>query len=358
MSNYFEYNGKIAFHPGYYIEEMVDESGLTQEDFAKRLDTTPKNLSLLIRGEQSLSTDMALKLSRMTGASVSYWLNLQSAYDAVVADIKSESEMEQEKKIFRALDYKYFRDNFNLPDLPRKIEEQIEEVRKFLKVSSLTVLAKRDLAVSFRSASNGLSENNIIKANAMIQIAINKALSAEAPKFNKVKFEKAADYALTLTKNHSEFYPLVRKAFMDAGVIPVVLPNIPGSKINGATKKLEKNVLLMVNDRRLYSDTFWFTLYHEVGHIVNGDYGISFEKEGGDKEDVADRYAADKLIPSDKYKEFLSDKVFSEESIRDFADSIDRDPGIVLGRLQKDGLVRYDDGNLKNLKHKYRVKVR
>ena len=50
MSNYIEYNNKIAFHPGYYIKEIVDESGLTQEDFAKRLDTTPKNLSLLIRG--------------------------------------------------------------------------------------------------------------------------------------------------------------------------------------------------------------------------------------------------------------------------------------------------------------------
>lgn len=358
MSNYFEYDGKIAFHPGYYIEELVEDSGLTQEDFAKRLDTTPKNLSLLIRGEQSLSTDMALKLSRMTGASVSYWLNLQSAYDAVVAELKSESEMEQEKKIFKALDYKYFRDNFNLPDLPRKIEEQIAEVRKFLKVSSLTVLAKRDLAVSFRSASDGLSENNIIKANAMVQTAINMALTAEAPKFNKVKFEKAADYALTLTKNHGEFYPLVREAFMDAGVIPIVLPNISGSKINGATKKLDKNVLLMVNDRRLYSDTFWFTLFHEVGHIVNGDYGISFEKERGDKEDVADRYAADKLIPADKYKEFLSDKVFSEDSIRDFADSIDRDPGIVLGRLQKDGLVRYDDGELTGLRHKYKVTIK
>ena len=42
MNNYIEYNDKIAFHPGYYIKEIVDESGLTQEDFAKRLDTTLK----------------------------------------------------------------------------------------------------------------------------------------------------------------------------------------------------------------------------------------------------------------------------------------------------------------------------
>ena len=46
------------------------------------LGTTPKNISILIRGEQSLSIDIAMKLSRMLGTSVSYWLNLQNAYDA------------------------------------------------------------------------------------------------------------------------------------------------------------------------------------------------------------------------------------------------------------------------------------
>ena len=80
MSNFVEYKDKIAFHPGYYIKEIIDESKLTQEDFAKRLDTTPKNLSLLVRGEQNLSIDMAVKLSRMLGTSTEYWLNLQKKY--------------------------------------------------------------------------------------------------------------------------------------------------------------------------------------------------------------------------------------------------------------------------------------
>ncbi len=86
MSNYIEYNDKIAFHPGYYIKEIVEESGLTLEDFAKRLDMTPKNLSILIRGEQSLSIDIATKLSRMIGTTVEYWMNLQKAYDELPAE--------------------------------------------------------------------------------------------------------------------------------------------------------------------------------------------------------------------------------------------------------------------------------
>ncbi|HBN55915.1 MAG TPA: addiction module antidote protein, HigA family [Lachnospiraceae bacterium] len=357
MSNYIEYNGKIAFHPGYYVKEIVEESGLTQEDFAKRLDTTPKNLSLLIRGEQNLSIDIAMKLSRMIGTTVSYWLNLQNAYDAFIAEFRSEKELEQEKETFKSLDYKYFRENFGLPDLPRKIDEQIIAVREFLKVATLSVFKKRDMAVSFRSASNEISNGNIIKANAMVQIAINKALTMDAPKYNKVKFKQAADYALSLTKEHEEFYPLIKNAFLEAGVIFVILPNLPGSKINGATKKLEKNVMLMVNDRRLNADTFWFTLFHEIGHILHGDYGISFEKETGGKEEIADAFAADSLIDPEAYKKFVKEKVFTLTTIQKFADLIDRDPGIVLGRLQNDGLVRYDDRALQSLRHQYKVKV-
>lgn len=82
MSNYMVYNDSIAFHPGYYIQEIIDESRLTNEDFARLLDITPDNLTLLIMGEQKLSADIAIKLSEIIGTGVNYWLNLQSTYDA------------------------------------------------------------------------------------------------------------------------------------------------------------------------------------------------------------------------------------------------------------------------------------
>ena len=232
MSNYIEFNDKIAFHPGYYIKENVDASGLTQEDFAKRLGTTPKNLSILIRGEQSLSIDIAVKLSRMLGTSVNYWLNLQSAYDELIAEYRSQKELEAEREIFKGLDYRYFRTYYDLPDLPRKIDEQIRQVREFLGVSSLSVLKSHDMSVSFRSEDANMTESNIVKANAMVQIATNCALRSGAGKYDKRKFQMAADHALTMTRDREGFYPAIRSEFRDAGVIFVVLPNISGSKIN------------------------------------------------------------------------------------------------------------------------------
>lgn len=95
---------------------------------------------------------------------------------------------DQSREVFKFLDYSYFKSYFGLPDLPRKIDEQIKCVREFLSISSLTVLEEKDLTVSFRSYSENLSKSDIVSANAMVQIAINKALKTETPKFNKKKF--------------------------------------------------------------------------------------------------------------------------------------------------------------------------
>lgn len=359
MSNYIEYNDKIAFHPGYYLKELVDESGLTQEDFAKRLGTTPKNLSILIRGEQDLSIDIATKLSRMQGTTIAYWLNLQQIYHEMQAEFLSDEELKKEREVFRFLDYKYFRDYYGLPDLPRKVDEQIKCVREFLSVSSLTVLKKENLAVSFRSYTEQLSLSNIVNANAMVQIAINRALKVESPKFNRKRFGKAVQFALTQTHNHHSFLPVVTKAFQEAGVALVVLPNLKNSGINGATKKLDGKILLMVNDRRHYADTFWFTLFHEIGHIMNGDYGMTFKDNKNQSEDEADIYAQDSLIPRKEYEQFLHrNRIFDEKSIREFAESIDQDPGIVFGRLQNDGKIPFTETTLSDkLRYKYQVSV-
>ena len=258
MSNYIEYKDKIAFHPGYYIEEIVEESGLTLAELSKRLNTTPQNLNILIQGKKNLSIDMAGKLSEMLGTTVEYWVTLQKLYDKMQAEFFSDIDLE--KEVFKVLDYKYFRHYFGLPNLPRKIGRQIKYVRDFLEVPSLAILKEKDLAVNFRSYSKKLSMSNIVNANAMVQIAINLALKIDSPQFDKKKFEESVEFALTQTRNHQEFLPIIKEAFLESGVILIVFPNLKDSGTNGATKMIDGRVLLMVNDRRHFADTFWFKL--------------------------------------------------------------------------------------------------
>ena len=146
---------------------------------------------------------------------------------------------------------------------------------------------------------------------------------------------------MTQTKNYDGFLSEIKKAFAEAGIALVVLPDLKSSGINGATKKVDGKVMIMVNDRRQYADTFWFTLFHEIGHVLNGDLGITFKDE---TEDEADLYAQRRLIPEEAYRAFKNHTgPFSETDIRTFADQIDQDPGIVYGRLQKDGRIPYSE---------------
>ncbi len=354
MSNYKMLDNKIAFHPGYYIEEYIETLGLTQEDFAKRLGTTPKNISLLIRGEQSLSVDIASKLSRMIGTSVKYWLNIQSEYDSLIEEYKNQEEVKSELEVLKYLDYNYFVKYYDLPEHPRQKQNQVIELRKFLNVSSLTVFKNKDMYVRFRK-SNEENESNMVKANIMVQIATNIALKETAtPKFDKKKFNEAVEFILTLTNDFPNCMEEMIQKFYEAGVNLILLPNLPGSKINGATKVINKHMMLMLNDRNHFSDSFWFTLLHEVGHIMNGDYGISFENESGNEEDVANKYAAEQLIPSSKYLKFLNDNyVITAKSIMSFAKEINRNPGIVVGRLERDNHIKYGDVRFAKLKQKY-----
>ena len=115
----------------------------------------------------------------------------------------------------------------------------------------------------------------------------------------------------------------------------------------------------MVNDRGMDSDIFWFTLLHEAGHIINNDLGISLYGDSSEKEDAADDFAAEKLIPNQAFQKFVNETTsFDEAAIRQFAAEIYRDPGIVLGRLQKENYVDHSASTLNSrLKHKYRVVV-
>lgn len=286
MNNYIEYNNKMAFHPGYYIQELVEDSGLTQEDFAKRLDTTPKNLSLLIRGEQNLSIDIAVKLARLFNNSIEFWLNLQATYDAALAEIKSSEELEKERQIFKFINYKYFVKYFDLPQNSKNIDLQIKTLRNFLQLSTLLLLTKKDLISKFRDSTDNLPLNQVIMANAMLQVGINQALQIEAVNFNKTKFKKSinfvdilyADNKLNfnlLKKEYADYYDNIDDTLLNSGVILTKIPAMPGTNFRSATKKLGSNIMLLINDTNTKSANTLNTIFAEMTNIATGNYGIT-----------------------------------------------------------------------------------
>ena len=91
MSNVKEYKDIVAFHPGYYIADIIDDMEISQNEFATRMGTTVETLSKLINGKANISNDLAKKLSVMLGTSVEVWQNLQNTYDQKLLEIQQVS---------------------------------------------------------------------------------------------------------------------------------------------------------------------------------------------------------------------------------------------------------------------------
>jgi len=76
----------IAFHPGQYIGELIEDYQLTQKEFAEKLEVSPMTISKLVNGEESIRNNLAQKLEKLTNISMKTWLNLQASYDRKVAE--------------------------------------------------------------------------------------------------------------------------------------------------------------------------------------------------------------------------------------------------------------------------------
>lgn len=295
MSNYIEYNDKIAFHPGYYIKEIIEESGLTQADFARKLDTTPKNISVLISGEQSLSIDMATKLSRMLGTTVEFWLNLQKSYDVIKAEIISDKLYEDEEITFKSINYDFFIEKYNLEDI-KGDKERIKRLREYFRISSLKVLEEKGLTIDFRGYEDNLSQKEIVNTNAIVQTVINMSADNDIPCYDKKKFNHSLDYIVSHSvKTESE----IKNIFELAGVRLMLLPCMKESKMKAFSKKINGRIVLAINDKWNEQNNFWEILLQEAWHILNNEFGILFRGNNNGIEKAAKGYALTKLKKSE-----------------------------------------------------------
>ena len=128
------------------------------------------------------------------------------------------------------------------------------------------------------------------------------------------------------------------------------LPHLKGSFLHGAAFLDGKKIVVGMTARGKDADKFWFSLFHELAHIVLGHIG---QPNGTteDDEKKADMWARDILIPNDDFERFKNGNDYLEKSVLQFAQKQGIAPGIVVGRMQVEGIIRFN--MLNNLKEKY-----
>ena len=357
MSNKIvEYKDLIAFHPGQYVEELIEDYNVTQKEFAERLGVSAKTVSKLVNAEEPISKETAHKLAKLSGVSMQTWLNLQNAYDVKVAEILEQKELEEgsEKKICEMIDFKYFKEKGYVSDKRYSLKEKIIELRKILGVASLENLTHFNHLVSYRNTRE-FTTKSIVNSNIMLELASKKARDTTTTKLNRKKLERNLSALRKLTRQDLEVFPQrLYDILLDCGVVLVGLPALQNANLNGATKKFSNgSALLLLTDRNKVSDIFWFSLFHEIGHILENEFSSDDENSEAYRrsEERADQFAKDLLIRQEDYQTFIKKGNFDKSDILDFAEEIDIHPSIVLGRLQNEGILSFD--RFRELKEKY-----
>jgi len=359
-----EYENLIAFHPGYYIKDIIEDMEISQEEFAKRLGVTGKTLSNLVNGKINLSDEVALQLSMMLGTDVRTWLNLQQTYEEKCLEIEKQKRLDNEIHLMKLLDYKYFVKLGVVPEVKNSIEK-VTNLCACLKISSLSILLDKDFLVNYRTGIAVMEEKNMISSRAWLQVAFNEGKKIETKPFNAKSLKKYIPEIRGMTvKQPTEFLPHLKEIFKECGISFVLLPSLRNSGINGAVKWINHDkVILAMNDRRNYADTFWFSLFHEIKHVLQQKIKITIVSENKNKdlyeafdkalEKEADLFAQNTLIPANEYDKFIELDNFSEEALKRFSKEINIHPGVVVGRLQNDKYLGYDKYHY--LKEKYTI---
>ena len=76
-------------HPGeMLLEEFLRPRGMSQREFAEKLDWTKAKLNELVRGKRGVTADSALDLAEALGTSPELWMNLQMMWDLRKAEVR------------------------------------------------------------------------------------------------------------------------------------------------------------------------------------------------------------------------------------------------------------------------------
>lgn len=338
-------------HPGEVLQEKMISNGMSRKELALRTNVTEKHICTIVNCDKGISTAFARKLGYVF-EDAKYWMRLQADYDAYQVSLQEEYEISKEEiEILKPLReiMTYFINRGYMHNNCGNASKVIQ-LREFLQISDLTQIPKITYNAAYRAqlTTNVKVDPYVLFAWQRLceketeDISINKSLDKDLLR-RRVGFIKKAMFG-NINKGIQE----VQEILAECGIAFQVVQNFRGAPVQGFIKETaDCRLILCLTIRGKRADRFWFTLFHEIAHILNGDNKtrfVDFDSVQGKAEQLADQYASDTLISPEMYRQFiLSRDCTSWNRITAFAEAVEVKPFIVLGRLQNDGYLDWSD---------------
>ncbi len=345
-------------HPGDSIVEYLEVLGWSQRDLARRSGLTPKTISEICNGKAPITPTTALALEKVLQRPAHFWLNLQRQFD------EAEARREELRK---SADWQAWAAKFPLQEIRRLIRaaavkrSDIDMLLSFLGVSSpMSWASVWDAAqVSYRQTRK--FKTSVEAVSAWVRATELVAGELELADFNEELLRSSIPTLKQYTRERvDEIVETVQKLCASAGVAFVLVPEFRQTGISGCARWLgERRALVALSLRYKTDDQMWFTFFHELGHILLHRKRQSFvldnpaedvtdrvvDPQMQQYEEEANRFARDTLILPQALSDFIVRGDLRSDAIHDFAERVGVSPGIVVGRLQFEGVLAPHKGN-------------
>lgn len=354
MSRSQEFRPNWASAPGDTIADILKEQNVSVIAFARRLRLTLDKTNELLQGRAAITIGVARQLERHLGASVEFWMSRDFQFRQDIARLhKAEEDWIAELPVGDMIKFGWLR------PVPHPSEE-VAACLRFFNVAS--VRAWRDAYASLQEMIAFRTSHSLDSRPAAVAAWLRQGeIEAESigwKPWDAKRFQESLSEIRPLTriKAPRRFIPDLQKHCAESGVAVAVVRAPSGCRASGATRFLsQRKALLLLSFRFLTDDHFWFTFFHEAGHLLLHSEKALF-LEGADalstaEEQEANEFAARTLVPSEFQLALLNLHADTREVIR-FARRLGVSPGIVVGQLQHLGRIRHNQ--LNRLKRRFR----
>ena len=344
-----QYNPDYAVPPGWVLDERLNELGISHAEFARRCGRSPKLISEIIAGNAPIEPRTALQFEKVLGMDASIWLGMESDYRL---------HQERETEVRQAEALASWAKSFPVNELvkrgviqrPPSDAAAVSSLLAFFGVASVESwnVRQQRAQLAYRHSPSFKSDDCTLAT--WLRLGEIEASQKECADYREATFRQSLKLIRNLTGSKSrEVFDRAARLCGDAGVALTIIKPLPKTALSGASWWLTpRKAVIQLSARHMSDDQLWFSLFHEAAHILlHSKRNVFVHERNGNTSDIesqADRWAADFLVSSQDWNEFIDTSDFTESDVLGFSDEQGIAPGIVVGRLQHEGHLGWRTG--------------
>ena len=346
MAATYPYRPDYAVPPGSVLKEYLEARGLSNAEFARRCGRSAKLISEIVSGKAPVEPETALQFERVLGMDARIWLGIEADYQL---HQRRAAEAEDEEAAAWA-------EHFPVKELSkrgvmeatRRASERAPQLLAFFGVASVEAWHTKYSVANVAFRHSPAFESDKYALATWLRLAEVSAAEQPCADYREPAFRQALAQVRTLTRESApESLHSAQRLCNGAGVALSLVKPLPKTRLSGAAWWLSPGrPIIALSARHKTDDHLWFSFFHEAAHLLlhsKRSVFVDGPNGGDDKtETEANDWAANFLVPSKDWLRFICDGVFSVASVRAFATEQRVAPGIVVGRLEYQGILPWN----------------